>query len=333
MAELKKIGRYEVKGEVGRGGMAVVYRAYDPRFERDVAIKVLPHEFLHDPQFRTRFEREAKTIALLEHPAIVPVYDFGEEDGEPYIVMRFMSGGSLSDRIKQGPSSNKEVLEFFSRLAPALDAAHARGIIHRDIKPGNILYDQYGNPYLSDFGIARITQSASSATLTGGNILGTPAYMSPEQVQGDKELDGRSDIYAMGVILYQLLAGTAPYQATTPARVMMMHILEPVPQLIQIRPDLPLQIQEVLNQAMAKEPEERFSTCAEMAGALENGFKGLGEAAEPKQAASSDHTIVAPLKRPADATAPGTLVPDGRTVVTTLKPTGPGDTRPRCVRP
>ena len=151
----EKFGRYEIKGELGRGGMASVFHAYDPRFERDVAIKVLPREFLHDPQFRARFEREAKMVALLEHPAIVPVYDFGEEEGQPYIVMRYMSGGSLADKVKEGSLPVNEVVKMISRLAPALDAAHSRGIIHRDLKPGNILYDQYGNAFLSDFGIAR----------------------------------------------------------------------------------------------------------------------------------------------------------------------------------
>jgi serine/threonine protein kinase len=264
----QKFGRYIIKTEIGRGGMATVFHAYDPRFERDVAIKVLPKEFLHDPQFRTRFEREAKTIALLEHPAIVPVYDFGEEEGQPYIVMRYMSGGSMSERIAQGAIPIEETVQLFNRLAPALDAAHAKGVIHRDLKPGNILYDQYGNAFLSDFGIARLAQ-ASGATLTGGNILGTPAYMSPEQVQGDKEIDGRSDIYAMGVIMFQMLTGNAPYQATTPARVMMMHILEPVPSILEAKKDLPVAIQTVMVKAMAKDPDDRYASASEMAASLE----------------------------------------------------------------
>ena len=141
----EKIGRYEIKCELGRGGMATVYEAYDPRFEREVAVKVLPREMLHDPQFRTRFEREAKTIAMLEHPAIVPVYDFGEESGQPYFVMRYMMGGSLSDRLRKGPLSIQEAARILSRLAPALDSAHSKGIIHRDLKPGNILFDKDGN--------------------------------------------------------------------------------------------------------------------------------------------------------------------------------------------
>ncbi len=264
----QKFGRYVIKSEIGRGGMATVFHAYDPRFERDVAIKVLPKEFLHDPQFRARFEREAKTIALLEHPAIVPVYDFGEEEGQPFIVMRYMSGGSMSERIQQGPISLEETVQLFNRLAPALDAAHAKGIVHRDMKPGNILFDQYGNAFISDFGIARLAQ-ASGTTLTGGNILGTPAYMSPEQIQGEKDVDGRSDIYSMGVILFQMLTGNAPYQSTTPVKVMMMHITEPIPQISQAKKDLPVAIQGVLDKAMAKEPADRYSSTAEMASTLD----------------------------------------------------------------
>ena len=267
----QNFGRYIIKGELGRGGMATVFHAYDPRFERDVAIKVLPREFLHDPQFRARFEREAKTIALSEHPAIVPVYDFGEEESQPYIVMRYMSGGSLSERLAQGSLPINEVASMINRLAPALDAAHGKGIIHRDLKPTNILFDQYGNSYLSDFGIARL-QQASSATLTGGAILGTPAYMSPEQVQGGVDIDGRSDIYSMGVILYQLLSGKVPYQADTAARVMMMHILEPVPHITDAKEDLPPAFNDVIEKAMAKDPDDRYQNAAEMAQAVELAF-------------------------------------------------------------
>ena len=268
MTTFKLIGRYEVKSEIARGGMATVFHAYDPRFERDVAIKVLPMAFLHDPQFRVRFEREAKMIALLEHPAIVPVYDFGEESGQPYIVMRYMSGGSLTDRLKEGALSLAETAQLITRMAPAMDAAHARNIIHRDLKPGNILFDQYGNAYLSDFGIARIIVEGS-ATLTGEAILGTPAYMSPEQIQGEKKIDGRSDIYALGVLIYQMLCGQAPYVSDTPARVMMMHVLEPVPNIQKVRADLPAGVEAVVAKAMAKDPKDRYSTAGELAADLE----------------------------------------------------------------
>jgi serine/threonine protein kinase len=292
----ERFGRYEIKSELGRGGMATVYHAYDPRFERDVAIKVLPREFLHDAQFRARFEREAKMIALLEHPAIVPVYDFGEEEGQPYIVMRYMSGGSLSERLPKGAFSVEEAVQLIERLAPSLDAAHAKGIVHRDLKPGNILFDQYGNAFLSDFGIARLAQ-AGTATLTGGNILGTPAYMSPEQVQGDHELDGRSDLYALGVILFQILTGNMPYQSTTPARVMMMHILEPVPNILEVRKELPVVIQTVIEKAMAKDPDHRYPTAGEMAEELSE-LVGLSSGMRPHTSSPAEKAGAATMVIP-----------------------------------
>lgn len=263
----QKIGRYEIKSELGRGGMATVYKAYDPLFEREVALKVLPREMLHDPQFRVRFEREAKTIAALEHPAIVPVYDVGEEDGQPYFVMRYMTGGSLQDRIaEKGAIPLSDAARIFAKLAPALDEAHLKGIIHRDLKPGNILFDRTGEPYISDFGIAKITQ-AQGATVTGGAIIGTPAYMSPEQAQGE-QLDGRSDIYAMGVILYEMLSGVQPFQATTPMAVVVKHLTDPVPHILDNNPNLPVDIEPVIEKAMAKNRAERFINADEFAEAL-----------------------------------------------------------------
>ncbi|PWH12410.1 MAG: hypothetical protein DDG60_13205 [Anaerolineae bacterium] len=268
----QKFGRYEIKSELGRGGMATVYKAFDPLPEREVALKVLPREMLHDPQFRVRFEREIKTVAALEHPTIVPIYDVGEEDGQPYYVMRYMPGGSLQDRIAQGPISLQETARIFSKLAPALDEAHQKGIIHRDLKPGNILFDRAGEPYISDFGIAKITQS-QGATVTGGAIIGTPAYMSPEQAQGD-QVDGRSDIYAMGVILYEMLSGVQPYQATTPMALVVKHITEPIPHILDSNPTLPADIEPIIEKAMAKNREERFSTAAELADAISEVARG-----------------------------------------------------------
>ena len=301
---LLKIGRYEIKTEVGRGGMATVYRGYDPRFERDVAIKVLPPAFQHDPQFRVRFEREAKTIALLEHPAIVPVYDFGEENEQPYIVMRYMSGGSLSHRLKEGQMNLEESQQIINRLAPSLDAAHAKGVIHRDIKPGNILFDQYGNAFLSDFGIARITEHAGT-TITGNSIVGTPAYMSPEQVQGDKELDGRSDIYSLGIILYQMLTGKLPYDSDTQAKLMMMHILDPIPKVTDLNPGIPSTCDEVIAHALAKKPEDRYSAASEMANALEAALKGEPLPARPVPAEITQVAAQATLTQPREsATVP-----------------------------
>ncbi|MBU1661866.1 MAG: protein kinase [Chloroflexi bacterium] len=297
----EKIGRYEIISELGRGGMATVFNANDPSFDRRVAVKVLPRTFLHDPQFRVRFEREAKMVAALEHSAIVPVYDFGEEDGQPYIVMRLMSGGSLADKLKGGKLSLEEAAQIITHLSPALDAAHAKGIIHRDLKPGNILFDQYNNAFLSDFGIARM--SAGADTITGSKILGTPAYMSPEQIQGDKDIDGRSDLYSMGVMFYQMLVGNTPYQATTPAKVMMMHILEPVPDLLGAMPDLPPAVETWLEKVLAKEPDDRFSSARDMADALTDAMRG-----KTPLPSSSKTMVASGLKRPTTQTPPSVVL-------------------------
>ncbi|MBT3321814.1 MAG: serine/threonine-protein kinase [Anaerolineae bacterium] len=263
----KQIGHYEIKSELGRGGMATVYLGYDKRFEREVAVKVLPVEFLHDPQFSVRFHREAKTVAALEHPAIVPVYDVGEsEEGLHYFVMRYMDGGSLAEKLAKGDISLKEVARIVSIIAPALDDAHEKGIIHRDLKPANILFDQRGRPYLSDFGIAKI--SGAQQDVTGSAIIGTPAYMSPEQAQG-KEVDGRSDIYALGAIIYRMLTGTRPYSGDTPMSMAIKHITDPTPDILEDNPALPLAMSAFIYRAMEKDPDARFQTAVELANILD----------------------------------------------------------------
>ncbi len=265
----KTIGRYRIKSELGRGGMSTVYLAHDLHFERDVAVKLLPLELLHQSTFRRRFEREAKVVAALDHPAIVPVYDFGEEKEQPFLVMRFMPGGSLSDRLKQGALSIKEASAIISQLAPALDEVHAHGIIHRDLKPSNILFDQRRDPFISDFGTAKLTQAQTKLTDTGGAV-GTPAYMSPEQIQGDAELDGRSDIYSLGIILFEMLTGQHPYQTNTPIAVAVKHIFEPIPYILDMVPSLPAECQEILMQAMAKDRTQRYVTAVAFASDLAN---------------------------------------------------------------
>jgi predicted Ser/Thr protein kinase len=303
--ESKKFGRYEIKAEIGRGGMATVYHAYDPRFEREVALKVLPREMLHDVQFRVRFEREAKTIAMLEHPAIVPVYDFGEEEGQPYFVMRYMTGGSLSDRMKKGPMTVQEAAHLVAHISPGLDEAHAKHIIHRDMKPGNILFDQFNEPYISDFGIAKLSEAQTN--VTGSAIVGTPAYMSPEQAQGEN-IDGRSDIYALGVILFEMLTGQQPYHGDTPMSVVVKQITDPVPHILDIKPDLPADIAVIIEKAMAKDRKERFQDVRSLSNALNAVAHG-----ERLSLGSSDSTLVASSRtvvgaRPPSQPLAGTMI-------------------------
>ncbi|MCI0551791.1 MAG: protein kinase [Anaerolineae bacterium] len=269
----EKIGRYEIKSELGRGGMATVYRGYDPRFEREVAVKVLPPELLHaDPQFKLRFEREAKIIAQLEHSAIVPVYDVDTDGDQPYFVMRYMTGGSLSERIKAGVFTIEEATRILERVGPGLDEAHSKGIVHRDIKPSNILFDNRGTPYISDFGIAKLSQ-AQAGNVTGSAIIGTPAYMAPEQAQGDT-IDGRIDIYALGIILYEMVTGRQPYEADTPMAVALKHITDPVPHILTANPKLPQGMDMVIQKAMAKDRNDRFSSSKEMIDALHAVMRG-----------------------------------------------------------
>jgi serine/threonine protein kinase len=279
------IGRYQTKRELGRGGMAAVYEAFDPEVERDVAIKVLPREAMLDPNFRARFKREAKIIAALEHPGIVPIYDFGEHDGQPYIVMRLMSGGSLQDRIKKGGLPLQECARIYAQLAPALDDAHDKGIVHRDLKPGNILFDQRNIPYISDFGIAKLAEATMVLTING--LIGTPAYMSPEQARGENVIDGRADVYSLGVILYEMLTGKLPFNATTPLELALKHVTEPVPRLLSSNLGLPADAQKVIDGAMAKDKDERFTTAAELAGAL-----GAVSRGEPIMLAPPVHPLI-----------------------------------------
>lgn len=266
---MKQIGRYQLQGTIGQGGMATVYRAYDPNFRREVAIKVLPANLLSQPDLRARFQREAETIAALEHPAIVPVYDFGEdaESQQPYIVMRLMTGGSLADRLQTGPLDLSETVRLYRQLAPALDRAHARGVVHRDLKPGNVLFDDTDNAYVADFGLAKLTDSTTQLSATG--MMGTPAYMSPEQARGDKEIGPASDIYALGAMLYHTLTGRLPYDADTAVGMALRHVTDPVPQLSTSRPDLPRGCDSVIATAMAKTPTTRYDSASRMVSALE----------------------------------------------------------------
>lgn len=279
----EKIGRYKVERRIGRGGMAIIYLAHDPGMKRLVAIKLLPRQLTFDPTFRARFQREVEVIAALEHPAIVPVYDYGEQDEQPFFVMRYMPGGSLIDRLRYGNLTLADSARIVRQIAPALDEAHRKGVIHRDIKPGNILFDTNENAYLSDFGIVKI--AGETATYTGESILGTPSYMSPELARGDTDIDGRSDVYALGVLVFRMWAGVLPYTASTPLGIAMKHITEPIPRVLDYKPDLPLECDTLISIALAKDRKDRFSTATELANALDR-IVG-GDAAREEQAAAS----------------------------------------------
>ncbi|MGF1507256.1 MAG: protein kinase [Anaerolineae bacterium] len=265
------IGRYVINDEIGRGGMATVYNATDPQFGRNVAVKVLPREFTHNPHFKERFEREAQAIAQLEHSAIVPVYDYGEDDGRAFLVMRLMQGGTLADRINAGALDPEDIADILDQVAAALDVAHKRGIIHRDVKPGNVLFDEHGDAFISDFGLVKIGETASS--LTGSMIVGTPAYMAPEMSQAGG-LTSLVDVYALGVTLYQILTGELPYQADTPLGTMLAHAVEPIPDIMQTRPETDPAVARVVRQGMSKQPANRYQTAKQIAVDFRSALEG-----------------------------------------------------------
>jgi len=268
MALPSTIGRYEIEKVLGEGGMGVVYLARDPYMNRHVAIKVLSRpDNSEKTQVRARFEREARIIAELEHPAIVPIYDFGYHGSQPYLVMRYMLGGTLRDRMDGTPVAPQEVLRILRQIAPALDYVHEKGIVHRDLKPGNILFDQIGNAFIADFGIAKLSEPTMN--LTGSSLIGTPTYMSPEQVQSKSDIDCRSDVYSMGVVIFELLTGKVPYEADTPIGVALAHLLEPVPDILALRPELAWPYQNLFDRALAKEQDDRIDSVGGLLKAIE----------------------------------------------------------------
>ncbi|MEO1663749.1 MAG: protein kinase [Chloroflexota bacterium] len=269
----EKLGNYEVQERLGRGGMAEVYRAYHPNLDRYVAIKLL-HAFLaEDDEFRVRFEKEARNIAKLKHPHIVQVYDFdyAPHRDSYYMVMELVEGETLKDRLFDLATQGKklsvdETLRIISEAASALSYAHVRGMIHRDVKPANLMLDRESRVVLTDFGIAKMLDS-KQLTVSGG-MIGTPAYMSPEQGLGEAG-DERSDLYSLGVIMYQLLVGDLPYDAETALGVILMHVNDPIPDARAMNPDVPPAVQDIVNRAMAKDPDTRYQTADEIVADIE----------------------------------------------------------------
>jgi len=266
------IGRYHILERLGEGGMATVYKAFDTRLEAEVAIKVIRVEELPPKvldRALKRFAREAKALARLTHPNIVRVIDTGEHEGAPYLVMPYLPGGSLKQVLRErGRLPWEEALQMLIPIARALGYAHRQGMIHRDVKPSNILITEDGELILTDFGIAKILGEETTVDLTGTRALvGTPEYMAPEQVTS-RAVDARVDIYALGVVLYEMLTGRKPYQADTPMAVMIKHVHDPLPRPREFVPDLPEEVERILLKALAKDPDERYQTMDELAAAL-----------------------------------------------------------------
>jgi len=275
------LGQYRVVEQVGEGGMATVFKAFQPGLNRDVALKVLPPHFASKPGFTERFMREAQAIGNLHHPNILPVYDSGQDKGYSYIVMRYVPNATTLVEEMKSTLSTERIIELISQIGDALDHAHKAGIIHRDVKPSNVLMDGKW-ALLSDFGLAKMVETSSDLTGSGVGI-GTPAYMSPEQGMG-KEVDHRTDLYALGIILYEMLTGQVPHRAETPLATVLRRVNEPLPMPRSLNSDIPEAVERVLLKTLAPEPEDRYDSAEAMVQALKDGFG-------PAPADIAQHTV------------------------------------------
>jgi len=306
------LGRYRLLEKAGVGGMSEVFRAEDETLKRIVAVKVIFGPVAADSTFRERFLREARLVAGLEHPNVLPVFDYGTAtiDGEEvsYLVMPLVAGGSLKGRVA-GPVPPALAITWLSAIAAALDHAHSKGILHRDVKPGNVLMDAQGRPLLADFGLARSAEVSSGLTATG-TVLGTPLYMAPEQAMG-ATLDGRADQYALAVIAFELLAGRVPFSAESPLAVLHQHVSTPPPPLSTVLPGTAASVDAVLFRGLAKKPGDRFASCSAFVAALGAALAVPGAAATVPQAMHGESQVAtiisAPALSPAALAAPASL--------------------------
>src|ERR671937_132453 len=256
--EPRRIASYTLLEPIGHGGMAVVYRARQESLDRTVAVKILSENLAGSHEFMERFRREARTAANLRHPNVITVHDFGEDErGVPYLVLEYIEGPTLADLMDAGLEDCR-IPDLLDQIAAGLDYAHSRGVIHRDVKPGNVLLTDDGRVVLADFGLAWLLEGALHLTLTGG-VIGTPEYMSPEQASG-VAVDHRTDVYALGVVLFEMLTGERPFTADTPISILLKHVQQPAPSVRTLRPDLPEAVDRVVQQALAKDPEHRFQS-------------------------------------------------------------------------
>jgi serine/threonine protein kinase len=269
----QSLGRYHILEQLGEGGMATVYKAFDTRLERPVALKVILPTREHTEKFLKRFEREAKGLARLSHPNIVKVLDYGEHEGLPYLVMEYQPGGTLKDKLGKA-MGYREAAKLLAPVARALGYAHAQKVVHRDVKPSNILLTGSGEPMLSDFGVAKMLVEDKPVDLTGTGVgIGTPEYMAPEQGMG-KEVDGRTDIYSLGIVFYELVTGRKPYRADTPMAVLYKQMTEALPHPQQYVGELPEGVVGVMLKALAKDPKDRYQDGESFAEALEKLGRG-----------------------------------------------------------
>ena len=304
--------------------MATVFRALDPNLDRYVAVKVLPSYYTEDPSFIGRFTQEAQTIARVSHPNILQIYDFGEDKGYTYIVSELIEGGDLQDRLSGHPMSLDEVLKFIRPLSEALNVAHQQGIVHRDLKPANVLIDKDDRAILADFGLARMLESSTRFTQES-QALGTPEYMAPEQAMG-ADADHRSDLYALGIMVYQMLLGETPFRADTPAATLMAHVHKPLPLPTSVRPEIEPRLEATLLKALAKTPDDRFQSATEFVHALEvAGGRATAAAADSDDMGATAVLDTSAMTDDTDATLDATAVIDATAPPTpdTLPPTGP----------
>jgi tRNA A-37 threonylcarbamoyl transferase component Bud32 len=317
-AEGQVVGPYQIISQLGQGGMATVYKAYHARLDRYVAIKIMHQAFQGDTAFLARFEREAQIVAKLEHPHIVPVYDYNEHEGQPFLVMKFVEGRTLKNLLSERPLALHPILDIMTPIASALTYAHRQGVLHRDIKPSNIILDQAGVPYLTDFGLARIAQAGES-TMSHDVILGTPQYISPEQARGEKNLDVRTDIYSLGIVLYELVLRRVPFRGDTPYAIVHDHIYSDPPLPSSINPGIPPQVEAVLLKALAKTPADRYSSAVEMVEAfrqvvLDTGLTDLSQERGSAPARQPDDVTPSTVGPPQPPNVPGRRVRRDRRV-------------------
>ena len=276
---------YRVEALLGKGGMGVVYRAYDRRLKRRVALKLLAPELAEDERFRERFLRESELAASLDHPGIVPIFEAGELDGQLYIAMRYVDGSDLTALLRQrGGLEPAQAVALAAQLADALDAAHERGLVHRDVKPSNVLLDERGHCYLADFGLTR--RVADQDDLERGQSLGTPDYLAPEQIER-ADVGPAADVYSLGCLLYECLTGEPPFRRSSDFATLFAHLEEPPPSAAALRPELPVEIDAVLARALAKDPAARHATCRELVEAAGPALGIEAPAARPPAPAAS----------------------------------------------